>query len=424
MIEIKKFKNGLRALVAPMKSTEAVTILILVGTGSVYEAKNISGVSHFLEHLFFKGTVARSRLGQVAREMDGLGAEHNAFTSKEITGFWIKSSHRHFDRALEIIADLLLNPLFKPEEIEKERGVILQEISMYEDMPQRNVWEVFDELMYGDQPAGWNIAGTNQSIRGISRNNIVEYKQKQYVPSNALMVVAGNVSPKSAFSKINSLFSPFSLGRPEKMQKVVFKQKGPRVKIKRKETDQTHLVLGVKGCDMFDPRRHVLTLLSVILGGNMSSRLFMEIREKLGLAYYVGTQTSFETYGGYFTVNAGVPHGSLEKTVKKIMEVLQRAAGNGVSAKELKLAKDYARGIMALSFESSDEVASFYGEQALFRKKILSPEEIWRKMEKFSRDDLARAARDLFHPSRFNLAVIGPHQNPDFYKKLLEKSAI
>ncbi|MBI2628121.1 MAG: insulinase family protein [Candidatus Niyogibacteria bacterium] len=424
MIETKKFKNGLRALVAPMKSTEAVTILILVGTGSVYETKNISGVSHFLEHLFFKGTALRSRPGQVAREMDGLGAEHNAFTSKEITGFWIKSSHRHFDRALEIIADLLLNPLFKPEEIEKERGVILQEISMYEDMPQRNVWEVFDELMYGNQPAGWNIAGTVQSIKGISRNNIVGYKQKQYVPANTLAVVAGNVSPKRVFSKINDLFLPFSPGRPEKMPKVIFKQKGPRVKIKHKETDQTHLVLGVQGYDMFDSRRYILNLLSVILGGNMSSRLFMEIREKLGLAYYVGTQISFETYGGYFTANAGVPHASLEKTVKKIAEILKRAAANGVSAKELKLAKDYARGTMALSFESSDEVASFYGEQAFFQKKILSPEEIWQKMEKFSRDDLARAARDLFHPSRFNLAIIGPHQDADFYQKLLEKSAI
>lgn len=418
MLEIKKLKNGLRALVAPMKSTEAVTILVLVNTGSVYETKNISGVSHFLEHLFFKGTAARPRPGQVAREIDSLGAEHNAFTSKEITGFWIKSSYRHFDRALEIITDLLLNSLFKSEEIEKERGVILQEISMDEDIPQRNVRDIFDELMYNDQPAGWNILGTSHSIKNISRNEIVKYKQKQYVPTNTLAVVSGNVSVKKAFSKINDLFAPFSPNRPEKIKEVVFKQKGPRVKIKHKETDQTHLMLGVKGYDMFDPRRYVLNLLGVILGGNASSRLFMEIREKLGLAYYVGAQTSFETYGGYFTANAGVPHGDLGKTVKKIAEILKHCAENGVSAKELKLAKDYVRGMMALSFESSDEVAAFYGEQALFHKKILSPEEIWQKMEKISRDDLSAVARDILHPSRFNLAIIGPHKDDDFIKLL------
>ena len=297
--------------------------------------------------------------------------------------------------------------------------MILQEISMYEDAPQRNVWEVFDELMYGNQPAGWDILGTGQSIKSIGRNEIVKYKQKQYTPANVLAVVAGNVSTEKTFSKINDLFTPFSPGRTEKMKKVVFKQNGPAVKIKHKETDQTHLVLGVKGYDMFDRRRHILDLLTVILGGNASSRLFMEIREKLGLAYYVGARTSFETYGGYFTVNAGVPHGDLKKAVKKIAEILKRCAENGVLAEELKLAKDYICGIMALSFESSDEVAAFYGEQALFRKKILSPEEIWRKMEKISQDDLAAVARDILHPSRFNLAIIGPHKDADFYKKLL-----
>lgn len=413
--EIKKFNNGLRALCVPMKSTEAATVSVLVNTGSVYETRKISGISHFLEHLFFKGSKKFPTSKDVNRALDGLGAEHNAFTSKEITGFWVKSAARHVDRSLEIVADLLINPLFPAGEIEKERGVVLQEISMYEDMPQRDVLDVFDELMYGDQPAGWNVAGTKQTVAGIARPDILRYKNTHYLASNAWVVVAGNVRSAEVFSAIGKHCSAMPRGRAPEIKKVNFSQSKPRTKIKHKSSDQSHLVFGVPAYNMFDERKYALNLLSVILGGNMSSRLFMEIREKLGLAYYVGAQTNYDTYGGSLYARAGVPHGDLTRVVKKMSAIFDQLRKNGISEREMSFAKEYLRGTMALSFESSDEVAMFYGEQAMFHKIILSPEDVFDKLARLSRADLKAVARDILNPRRLNLAVIGPHKKLDIF---------
>lgn len=419
--EIKKFKNGLRALVAPMKNTEAVTTLVLVGTGSVYENKKTSGVSHFLEHLFFKGSKRRPSPGEVNRALDGMGAEHNAFTSKEVTGFWVKSATKHFDRALDIVSDILINPLFRPDDVERERGVILQELSMYEDMPQRDVMSVLDSTIYGDQPAGWDIGGTKDTVKGITHDNIVSYKENQYVTSNTLVVVAGNVSPSAVFAKIENAFSLMPKGKAKEKPTVKYKQSSLRVKFKHKKSDQTHIAFGIQTFGMFDDRKYALNLLGGILGGNMSSRLFMEIREKLGLAYYIGARPSLSTYGGSLIINAGIPHNSLKKVTSKIMDIIMNIRKNGVSEREVKFAKDYIRGTMALSFESSDEVAMFFGEQALFFKDILTPQEIWGKIEQVSKDDILKISKEMFSPKRINLAVIGPHKDTGSIKAILSK---
>ena len=419
--EKKTFKNGLRAVVAQMKDTQAVTLWVLFGTGSKYEIKKLNGISHFLEHLFFKGTKHRPKPGQINQELDRLGAQSNAFTSKEFTGYYVKAASKHFDIALDIVSDILIEPLFKKEEVEKERGVILQEISMYEDDPRRQAAEIFEELLYGDQPAGWDTAGYPGTVKNIAREDIVKYKESHYLTSNAVVTVAGNIEPGAAFHKVEKAFSKMPRGNKLQKSKVKEKQSRPQVKFKKKDVDQTHIRLGVRSYDMFDERRYALTVLQKILGGNWSSRLFMELREKLGLTYYVRAFQEQYTDTGYLMAAAGVPHEKLPETARKIVEILRLFRTKGVSEKEIKFAKEYIRGSMALAFESTDEVATFLASQELFYKKILTPPEVLAKIERVQRDDIMKIARDIFRPEKVNLAAIGPHDNIQAYEKILAK---
>lgn len=416
--EKRTFKNGLRAIVAPMKDTQAITLWVLFGTGSKYEVKKLNGISHFLEHLFFKGTKHRPKAGQVNRELDRLGAESNAFTSKEYTGYFVKAAAKHFDTALDIVSDILIEPLFKKEEIEKERGVILQEISMYEDDPRRQAAEIFEELLYGDTPAGWDTAGYPETVKNITREDIVRYKQSHYLTSNAVVAVAGNIESAAAFRKIEKAFAKMARGEKLSKPKVRDVQKLPAVKFKKKDVDQTHIRLGVRAYDMYDERRYALGVLNTIVGGNWSSRLFMELREKLGLTYYVRSFVEQYMDSGYVMAAAGVPHRTLPQAAKKIIEVFKDAKKT-ISPSEIKFAKEYIRGQTALAFESTDEVATFLASQELFHKKIMTPEEILAKIEKVRKDDIIKIARDIFRPGRVNLAAIGPEATDGVYKKIL-----
>ncbi len=417
--EKKTLKNGLRAVVAPMHDTEAATLWVLFGTGSKYETKNINGVSHFLEHLFFKGTKSRPKAGDIHRELDRIGSEHNAFTSKEYTGYYVKAAAKHFGTALEIVSDILLEPLFKMEEIEKERGVILQEISMYEDNPQRQAYEIFEELLYGNSPAGWCTSGPPEIVKKISREEIIKYENSHYLTSNAVVVVAGNLDIEEVFRKIEKAFQKMRNGRKIEKPRVLENQKNPMVKFKKKDVDQTHLRLGVRAYDMFNEKRYALSLLNTILGGNISSRLFLEIREKLGLAYYVRSFTEEYTDTGYLMASAGVPHGSLEKASRKIVELFGKIRKEGVAQDEVEFAKEYIRGSMALAFESTDEVATYLASQELFYKRIWTPEEELKKIEAVKKDDIIKVAREVFRPERANLAAIGPEADIKKYKLIL-----
>lgn len=406
---------------APMKDTQAITLWVLFGTGSKYEEKRINGISHFLEHLFFKGTKSRPKAGQVNRELDRLGAQSNAFTSKEFTGYYVKAAAKHFDIALDIVSDILIEPLFKPEEIEKERGVILQEISMYEDDPRRQAFEVFEELLYGDQPAGWDTAGYPQTVRNIARDDIVKYKESHYQTTNAVVVVAGNIEPGEAFRKIDKAFKKMKRGKKLEKPKVKEIQKKPQVKFKKKDVDQTHLRLGVRAFNMYDERRYAMTILQTILGGNWSSRLWTELREKRGLTYYVRAFQENYTDTGYLMAAAGVPHEKLAQTTKKIVEILRAVRQKGVSEAEIKFAKEYIRGSMALAFESTDEVATFLASQELFYQKIMTPEEVLKKIETQDRNDIMKIAKEVIRPERINLAAIGPHNDSREFEKILNQ---
>lgn len=410
----KTFPNNLRVIVAPLEGTKAVTLLVLVKTGSKYEIKRTNGVSHFLEHLFFKGTKHRPNAGDVHKELDRIGAEHNAFTDKEMTGYWVKTASKHFDVALDIISDILIEPLFKAGEIELERGVILQELSMYEDNPQRKVFEVWEELLYGDQPAGWPIGGTIETMKGITRDDIVSYRDRQYKAKNTIVIVAGNIDPEKTFEKVERAFQPLPVGHPEDKIKTEESQKEPAMKLFYKDTDQTHLILGVRAYDKYDDRRYALGLLSSILGGNTSSRLFINIREKLGLAYYVSSATALYTDTGYLMCRAGVRHDALAKTVEKIIEELKSLANEGPSEEEVQFAKDNLRGSLALELETSDDIAHFYGDHELFYDTVVTPEEVLKKFEEVTKNDIIKVAREIILPEKLNLSVVGPHKEFPF----------
>ncbi len=420
----KTLDNGLRVIAAPMENTQAVTLLVLVGVGSRYETKNINGISHFLEHLFFKGTKSRPHPGEVFKDLDKIGAVYNAFTSKETTGFWVKSATTDFDISLDIVSDILLEPLFKKEEIEKERGVILQEISMYEDEPMRKVWEVLENTLYGDQPIGWNIAGPKEVVKKISRDDIVDYKDKNYLSKNMVVVVAGNIDSNETFEKIKKKFGKVEEGKNKACRKVQINQKTPRIKIIGKDIDQTHLSLAFRAYDMYDEKKYALNLLAVYLGGNSSSKLFKEIREKRGLAYYVSAAGDQAMDCGYLGIGTGVSRDNLEKTIQKISDVLSKIKRKSISKDDLEFAKSFLRGQSALRMETSSEVASFCGGQELFYEKIMQQEEILEKIEKITQDDILKVANEVFKPNRINMAVIGKqdkNNKEDFYKNLFSK---
>lgn len=414
--EKRILKNGLRVVAVPMKNMDAVTISALVGVGSKNENKKTNGVSHFLEHLFFKGTKKRPNAGDISRELDSIGAEHNAFTSKEITGFWVKSSVKNFNFDMDIVSDILINPLFKKEEIEKERGVILQELSMYEDLPQHKVSDVLSKVMYGDNPAGWGIAGSKETVKNIKESDILNHRKNNYFSQNIVLIVTGGINKKDIFKKSEEFFGNIKKGKTRGFKKSSMVQKNPQVHFLNKKTDQSHLAMGLRAYDMFDDRRYALEILSIILGGNSSSRLFTEIREKLGLAYYVGSGVERQKDLGFLGVRVGVAHDTLDLTIKKISEIFSDLKNNGVSKGELSNAISYFKGKMALALETTDEVADFIGEQEIFYNKIMQPSDILKKIEKISQNDILKVARDIIRSDKINMAVIGDYDNSNKYK--------
>ncbi len=409
----------MRVLLAPMKHTRAVTVLVLVATGSKFETKRINGVSHFLEHLFFKGTKRRPTTKALAAELDGVGAEHNAFTSKEHTGYWVKASAEHTDLALDIVSDMLTNPLFPAGEIEKERQVIFEELNLYFDTPTRFVEDLFEETMWGDQPAGWYVGGTKESVARIGRKDILSYFKNYYGALDTVVCVAGGIDEVHVLREIKKRFSGLSKGESPVKQAVVEDQTKPRVTASFKDTDQTHIAFGARAFDQYDPRRFALGVLATILGGNMSSRLFLNVRDTMGLAYYVHTMPYLDSDSGYIVSNAGIRNSELYKAVGAIKKEYDEVARRAPSPKELMKAKDYLVGRFLLGLEETDEVASYLATQEVLRRSIDSPEHYIKKIREVSTSDVRAVARDLFRPQRYNVALIGPHKKTDGIMRML-----
>jgi len=412
-------KNGLRIITVPQIGTQAVTVLILAGTGSKYERRETSGISHLLEHLLFKGTKKRPNQISISEPLDRVGGMYNAFTGEDYTGYYAKVDAKHFDLALDVISDIYLNSKIEPKEIKKEKGVVIEEINMYYDHPSSHVQSLWSKVLYGDQPAGWDIAGTKEIVSKITRKQIVDYITSQYTAENTIVCIAGNIS-KDVKAKIEKKFSKISTSKIMEKLPVVEEQTKPEYIIDYKATDQTHLCLGVRGYALDNPKRITLELLALILGGMMSSRLFIKVREELSLAYYIRANVSSDPDSGFLVAQAGVDNTRVEKAITVILQEFKKLTQKKVSKEELKKAKDHFKGKMALMFEASDAQASFYGVQELLERKILTPEQVYAKINKVRADDILKVSKDIFKNEKLNLALIGPFKDPQKFQKLLK----
>src|SRR3989344_2165442 len=413
-------KNGLRIITVPQKSTQAVTVLVLAGTGSKYETKETSGISHFLEHMFFKGTEKRPDKLAIAETLDKVGGIYNAFTGEECTGYFAKVASSQFDLALDWVSDIYLKSILPEKEIKIEKGVITEEINMVYDNPMAYAVLLWNKLLYGDQPAGWDIAGTKESVNAMNRPELLNYMNSQYVASNTIVCVAGNINDAQTISQIKKKFVQIKTTLPTKKAQVVESQMRPACLVHFKQTDQTHLCLGARGYHLFHPKRYVQDILGIILGGMMSSRLFIEIREKLGLAYYIKTEVDSNPDTGYLVTQAGIDNHNVAKAISTILKEYRRISQKALSRAELKKAKDYVQGKMTLMLESSDALASFYGAQELLERATLTPKEIYAKINQVSWQDILKVAKDIFQPKNLNLALIGPFKDDQNFQQLLK----
>jgi len=409
----KVLENGMRIVVVPVPGAPSLTVAAMVEAGSKYESRKENGISHFLEHMFFKGTKNRPTTLAITKEFDGLGAENNASTSQESTYYYAKSHPKHFDQMLDVISDIYQNSSLPGAEIEKEKGVVIEEMNMYKDLPQEIVGEIFQELLYGDTPAGREILGTEENVKSFTRENISDYMQKHYVASATTVVVAGDISPATAFEKVTKAFENIKIGEKIEKEKVIEKQAEPRVKLKFKETDQSHIIIGVRAFDMYNPRSRTLNLLGVVLGQGMSSRLFQKMREELGICYYIGAGARKLTDHGFFAISAGVDKKRIEEAVKEILKEMKKIRDEEVGEEELRKAKDYMLGHLYLGLESSDSLAEFYGFQELFKKEIKTPKDIEEEVEKITAQDLQKVARDIMRNEGLNMAVVGNYGEKD-----------
>lgn len=419
-----QLKNGLRIILSPIKESKSTTALVLVGTGSRYERKENNGISHFLEHMFFKGTKNRPKPQDVVSDLDAIGGEYNAFTSQECTGFWAKVSNHHLDVALNWLADILFHSKFSPREIEKEKGVVIEEINLYEDLPSRKIFHNWLHLLYGRQPLGWPVLGTKENVKKINQKMLLSYLQSQYQATNTVLCLSGNLpSLSSVVKKISKVFRFDSTNEFCSPLKIKDTQKKPGVSVEYKKTDQSHLIVGFRGLDINHPDQYALQLISTILGGYMSSRLFVEVREKRGLAYHISSVVEFFTDTGFIAARAGVSNNRIEEAIKVILQEFKKIQKGNISITELNKAKENLIGRLFLSLESSDEIATWLAEQEVFRNKILTPQQIANRIKKVELTDLKRVAREIFRPQRLNLAIIGPFKNREVFENILQDYA-
>ncbi len=412
-------KNGLRIVLAPMQDTDTATVLVMTGVGSRYETRKENGLAHFLEHMFFKGTKKRPTALDISKELDGLGAEYNAFTGEEYTGYYAKVASKHWMTALDVVSDLFLNAKMEQEEIDRERGAIIQELSMYEDMPMRRVQEFFKTLLYGDTPLGWDIGGPKSNIKLFQRKDFIKFLERAYIAENIVVGVAGKIDPKMVKQAIEKIFKDVRVGKKPVAKKAVDKQSVPQVFLHNKKVDQTQLVVGVRAFDMFHKDKAVLSVLTAILGGGMSSRMFMEVRERRGLAYSIRTSTDLFLDAGYLATQAGVEHGNLEKALKVILGEYKKITEELVGKEELKKAKESIKGRTALGLEGSDDVVEYLVGQEILQNQIITPKDKLRAIDKVTAEDVLRVAKMIFTEKRLNLAVISPNAKKAKLEKLL-----
>jgi predicted Zn-dependent peptidase len=408
--------NGLRVITSTMPHSRSVCLVALVGTGSCYETKNEAGISHFAEHLFFKGTQRRPTSREITQDIEGIGGIINAGTDKEITVYWCKVASPHFSIALDVLSDLLLNSRFDTKDIEKERQVIIEEINMNLDIPQQRVDMLIDELLWPEQPLGREVTGYKETVSSLTREQLLNYLARRYMPNNTVLSIAGNIQHEEALTQIQPLFDKWPAGELLTGYATNEKQTEARLRIEPKDIEQAHLCLAVHGFSHSHPQRFTIGLLNTVLGGGMSSRLFMEIRERRGLAYDIHSYTEHFLNSGSFGIYAGVDPEKIETATAAILEELSKIK-QGIATSELTRAKELSKGRLYLRFEDSQNVALWYGSQEILLRQILDIDDVISILDGITIDELEAVAHKTLTDSGLNLAVTGPVKKDGLMKE-------
>lgn len=414
MYKQAKLKNGTKVVFVPVDGTRAVTVLALCKVGSRYETKNLNGASHFIEHLMFKGTGRRPTTLDISQELDSIGAEFNAATSKDWTGYYIKASSAHVEKALDMISDMLWNSKFEKEEFDREKGVIIEEINMYEDSPMYYIEELLEQTMFKGSTLGWQIAGTKPVIKKMKRQELIDYRDLFYRPKNMVLVVAGKFEKiKPLAEKYFGSLKPKTGKKPSEYKEFSgFKKSArPNCGLMYKKTEQVHLAIGFPGLKYDAKEMPALQLMHVIFGGTMSSRLFIAIREREGLAYYVRSSVDAYADTGMFSVRAGLDISRLDKAVSILKTEIERFKKEGPTAQELKRAKEYMKGKLALALEDSFNLAEFYGKQTLLYKDVKTPKQKLSEIMAVDTDEIKKLANTILDWKKSSVAAIGPYKN-------------
>ncbi|NOS67059.1 MAG: insulinase family protein [Candidatus Peribacteraceae bacterium] len=419
MFTIQKLPSGLPVLTAPSAGTESVTVLVFAGAGSRYETNDERGISHFLEHMFFKGGKKYKTTQEVSAAIDGVGGDFNAFTGKEYAGYYVKVAAEEIELACDVLSDMLLHATFPQEEIEKERGVIMEEERMYQDTPMYRAGWDFEELLYGDCPLGWDTIGKEKVIRSVMTKDFQTHKDNLYTPDNLVLTFAGKVTDKQAMTLATKYFAPIG-GKKKKEFLPLKKYGGKKVYLRTKNTEQAHLVLGFPGLSALDANHFTIKILSVILGGNMSSRMFLNIREAKGLCYYIATELDNYLDCGSLATRAGVDQSRLHEAISAIRNEYEVCAAKGVTDEEVRRAKDYLKGKITLGLEDSEERAHFYGKQQLLYPETRTIEEYFDELEKVTKAQVNDLAKKILKTEELRLVVIGKEESEENLEKLLQ----
>lgn len=399
--------NSLRVITTPMPQTRSVSVCIFIGAGSRYESEPQAGVSHFIEHLSFRGTPKRATAHEISEAIEGVGGIINAGTDKELTVYWCKVAQPHLPLALDVLADILLHSRFDPEDIERERQVITEEINMSHDSPSQLVNMLIDELLWPRHPLGRDIAGTKESVAAMTRELIVDYLGKQYLPSNTVVSIAGAGEHDEMVKAIEKALGGWREMKANPTYSPYKERKFPKSRIEGKETEQAHLCLGLSGLPLLHPKRFTLDLLNVVLGEGMSSRLFTEIRDRMGLAYNIHSYAEHFADTGSVAIYAGVEPKNVPVAIKAILEQLARLK-EPVPQAELTKAKELAKGRLLLRMEDSRAVAGWMGGQEVLTKRILSVDEVLDIIDAITAEEIQQLADELLVASQLRLAVVGP----------------
>lgn len=419
-----ELKNKFPVILVPQKDAKSLTLLALFRVGSRYEDIKIHhGVSHFLEHLMFKGTQKRPTTLDISKELDGIGAEFNAYTGKDHTGYYIRASADKLNLACDILSDILFNSKFDKKEIEREKGVIIEEIRMYEDQPMFYAEQLFESLVFKGNMLGEDIAGTEKSIKLMTQQNILDYYNSFYKPDNGVIVVAGKIN-KNTKNVLNNYFAQNNKknNRVFEQKYEIFNpnQKTPRILMHFKETKQVHLAMGFPAYSYQHPDLYALHLLSVILGGNMSSRLFINVRERKGLCYYIKAQADIYQDTGNLMIRAGLDINKINEAITIIINELKQIRDKGIDSQELKKAKEFLKGRSVLQLEESNALAAYYSRQYILTDEVLTPEQKIKKIFAVTKGQVQKVAQDIIKQELFNLVMISPHKDKQKFLKLIK----